>query len=228
MPRKIKLSMTVPAGAIAQVKIRLLGISPMIWRRLLVPASSTLQEFHGVMQAAMGWEGLHLYMFEIRALHYGSADLSVASPQVTLESFRFRTNAKITYVYDMMARWEHEIRIEDRIDADEGKRYPVCIGGQGTCPPEDCGGSEGYLACRDEAMGLSALEDIDTLAGLLKEIILDGKHGLLDDEDTRSALEDAVDRSRTRQQFLPGGFSRRKVNQRFLQAEHRRLMHQWY
>ena len=33
---------------IIQLKIRLLGISPMIWRRVLVPASISLRELHGV------------------------------------------------------------------------------------------------------------------------------------------------------------------------------------
>ncbi len=228
MPRKTKPQMTAPAGPILQVKIRLLGISPMIWRRVLVPASSTLQELHGVIQAAMGWEGVHLYEFQIRAVRYGSPDLCIEAPRVTLGSFRFRKNAKVSYVYDMVAWWKHEIRIEDRLDAEERKHYPVCIGGQRVCPPEDCGGPEGYLARRDEAMGLDALEDLDTMASLLEEIALEGKRELLDDEDTRWALEDAVERSRARQPFLADGFSRREVNQRFRQDEHRRLMHQWY
>jgi hypothetical protein len=29
----------------------------MIWRRVLVPVAWTLEELHGVIQAAMGWEG---------------------------------------------------------------------------------------------------------------------------------------------------------------------------
>jgi hypothetical protein len=33
MPRKPKASMSSPAGAILQLKIRLFDISPMIWRR---------------------------------------------------------------------------------------------------------------------------------------------------------------------------------------------------
>ncbi len=103
MPRNTKPTMTVPTGPIAQVKIRLLGISPMIWRRLLVPASCTLQQLHGIIQTSMGWEGMHLYVFQIRAVRYGSPDLSTESPQATLESFRFRRNAKIIYVYDMGA-----------------------------------------------------------------------------------------------------------------------------
>jgi len=34
--------------AILQVKVWLVGISPMVWRRVLVPATFTLCELHGV------------------------------------------------------------------------------------------------------------------------------------------------------------------------------------
>jgi hypothetical protein len=46
-------------------KIWLTGISPMVWRRVLVPTSFTLRELHGVIQVAMGWEGIHLYDFQL-------------------------------------------------------------------------------------------------------------------------------------------------------------------
>jgi hypothetical protein len=49
------------ADAILQIKVWLLDVSPMVWRRLLVPSSYTLRELHGVIQVAMGWEGVHLY-----------------------------------------------------------------------------------------------------------------------------------------------------------------------
>ena len=42
---------------------------------MLVPALYTLQELHGVIQAVIGWEGVHLYEFQIRAARYGSPDL---------------------------------------------------------------------------------------------------------------------------------------------------------
>ncbi len=60
---------------IYQLKIRLLGISPMIWRRVLVPASTTLRELHGILQVAMGWEGIHLFVVDIHAVRYGSFEL---------------------------------------------------------------------------------------------------------------------------------------------------------
>ena len=41
---------------IVQLKVRLLGIRPMIWRRVLAPASVSLRELHGILQVSMGWE----------------------------------------------------------------------------------------------------------------------------------------------------------------------------
>ena len=60
------------SNAIVQIKVWLIGKSPMVWRRVLVPASCTLRELHGVIQVAMGWEGLHLFQFLLRAARYGS------------------------------------------------------------------------------------------------------------------------------------------------------------
>ena len=37
------------AEAVLQIKVWLTGISPMVWRRVLVPASFTLRELHGVI-----------------------------------------------------------------------------------------------------------------------------------------------------------------------------------
>ena len=79
------LSSADPEG-IVQIKVWLLGISPMVWRRVLVPNTCTLRELHGTLQVAMGWEEIHLYQFCLRAARYGSWELSAASPEV--ESIR--------------------------------------------------------------------------------------------------------------------------------------------
>ena len=42
------------AEAVLQIKVWLIGISPMVWRRVLLPATFTLRELHGVIQVAMG------------------------------------------------------------------------------------------------------------------------------------------------------------------------------
>ena len=228
MPTKRSRSFTATSGSIFQLKVRLLGVSPMVWRRLLVPMSYTLHELHGVLQAAMGWEGLHLFELRVRGVGYGSFDLHLEDPKVPLESFGFRKNGKLAYIYDMGDWWEHEVRIEDRLEAVGGKRYPVCIDGAGTCPPEDCGGPEGYPARREEATGYDAMMDLSTMAEILQEVVLDGKPEALDDDERRWELEMAVEHSKAREPFLASGFSRREVNARFRNDEHRRLMHQWY
>ena len=118
-----------PPGAILQLKVRLLEFSPMMWRRVLVPESMSLRELHGVVQLAMGWEGIHLFEFAVRGVRYARPDLSGMSTDVALSDFRFRRNARFRYVYDMFCEWEHEIRVGERLAAEPGKRDPRCVGG---------------------------------------------------------------------------------------------------
>ena len=86
-------------AAILLVKFWLIGISPMVWRRVLVPTNFTLRELHGVIQVAMGWEGIHLYDFRLRAARYGSWEVAASSPDVTLAALRFRKGARFIYEY---------------------------------------------------------------------------------------------------------------------------------
>lgn len=209
-----------------QLKISLLGISPMIWRRILVCASTTLHELHGIIQAAMGWEGIHLFAFEIGAVQYGPFDLHVASADVSISQFDFRQNAKFSYTYDMGDNWAHEVRVEGFEAADPTKTYPICIGGSGACPPEECGGPEGYLARRDEANGYDVWQDLEALASFGQD--------LLDRHDTGQTLEGidldnleyVLDRMTAREPYQDTSFSRRDVNTQFRGGRHRDLMHQ--
>ena len=179
---------------IVQLKVRLLGISPMIWRRVLVPSSVTLRELHGILQVSMGWEGIHLYYFDIHAVHYGSFELSTQSPDIALSRFRFRERGRFPYLYDMGDYWEHEVRIENFLDRNPKKTYPVCTGGSGACPPKDCGGSAGYLEWRDEATGWNAWSDLDPgsgpgqalIAGFAADVLGGQGAGSLTDDDRES------------------------------------------
>ena len=110
---------------VVQLKARLLGISPMIWRRVLVPSSVSLNELHGILQVSMGWEGIYLYYFDIYAVHYGSFELSTESPDTALSRFRFREGGRFAYLYDMGDYWENEVRVEKFLDQNSKKTYPV-------------------------------------------------------------------------------------------------------
>lgn len=216
--------MDVPVEII-QLKVRLLGISPMIWRRVLVPSSTTLRELHGILQVAMGWEGIHLFLFDVYAVRYGSFELHAADPDVPLQQFGFRKNERFSYIYDMGDHWEHEIRVEE-INPPQKKSYPVCIGGSGACPPEDCGGPHGYLEHRDETESYDAWRDMDIMTGFLEDVVAADAPERQVSDFLNDDVEAAMERIAARKPFVEGKFSRGAVNKRFRTGEHRDLMRQ--
>ena len=135
-------------------------------------------------------------------------------------------HARAVWAYDMSCWWEHELRVEERLRAASGKRYPRCIGGAGACPPEDCGGPDAYHARRDEAMGLDAMDDLALVADAVERVLIGKDRSCLDDDDTRWRLERAVERLGSHARFLETTFSRGAVNRGLRAGDHRRLMHQ--
>ena len=210
-----------------QFKVWLMGVSPMIWRRLQVPPEMTLRELHGTLQVAMGWEGLHLYQFVLRAKRYGSWQLSAASPDVTLAELRLRRRARFVYEYDLNIPWRHELRLEDRVACEPRRSYPFCVQGHAPCPPEEVGGPEGYQVRREAWLSWEAMEDLSELAEMLKAVVLDGRHEFLDEE-RREAMRDLLDRMREREEWKGVPFSKKAVNARLRDGEHLALMHQQY
>ena len=41
--------------SVLQLRVSLRGVSPPVWRRLLIPEKITIAQLHHVMQFAMGW-----------------------------------------------------------------------------------------------------------------------------------------------------------------------------
>jgi Plasmid pRiA4b ORF-3-like protein len=200
----------------------------MVWRRVQVPANITLRELHGVIQVAMGWEGIHLYQFSLRATRFGSAELSASSPDVTLAALGLRQGAWFLYEYDLNIPWRHGVRIEEQLPAPPDTVCPACIGGNGACPPEDCHDPAAFMCGRVHAVSWEAMEDLGTMAEILEQVVIEHRAAVLDNEDTRWRLERAVDRTRARARAKGTAFSRRRVNERLGQGEYRELMHQHY
>lgn len=214
------------SGDIVQLKVRLRGISPMVWRRVLVPSSITLRELHGVLQVVMGWEGIHLYSFDIYAVQYGSFELAMADPRTALSSLDLRANDKFSYVYDMGDHWAHEVRVEEVCAAVPKKVYPVCIDGSGVCPPEDCGGPQGYLERRDEADGYDAWRDMGMMVEWLGEVAQTNDPNLTVRDVLTDDVEAMMHRVLAREPYQTGKFLRKVVNQAFRDGRHRDLMRQ--
>jgi hypothetical protein len=47
---------TPPIPSIYQLRVVLRGVSPLIWRRLLVRADTTIADLHATLQIAFGWD----------------------------------------------------------------------------------------------------------------------------------------------------------------------------
>ena len=74
-----------PGDPVYQVKITLMGVeNPLVWRRVLVPAAVRLDRLHEVIQAATGWQNVHLHAFTDGQTYYGVPDPDLG----------FRTNAR--------------------------------------------------------------------------------------------------------------------------------------
>ena len=58
---------------IYELYVELEDIEPLIWRRLLVPATIRLPELHDLLQLAMGWTNSHLHSFTIGKKTFGMA-----------------------------------------------------------------------------------------------------------------------------------------------------------
>jgi Plasmid pRiA4b ORF-3-like protein len=75
---------------------------------------------------------------------------------VTLADLRFRKGARLIYEYDLNIPWRHEVRIEDRLEREARKIYPVCTGGEG------CGYQESHPTWRKGMNGVSTGHAIRT------------------------------------------------------------------
>ena len=100
-----------PEPIIYQLKVVLLCISPMIWRRLLVCGESTITDLHYIIQISMGWSDDHLHQFRIHGKRYGVARIGGISfsddpDTVRLKDLGFRINERFIYEYDFTDGWQ--------------------------------------------------------------------------------------------------------------------------
>jgi Plasmid pRiA4b ORF-3-like protein len=55
------MSMPCIVPSVYHLRVVLQGISPLIWRRLLVRSDMSLAALHDTLQIALAWSGVHLY-----------------------------------------------------------------------------------------------------------------------------------------------------------------------
>lgn len=137
-----------------QLHIQLEQLSdPAVWRCVTVPSEFTFYQLHNIIQAAFGWEYNHPFEFQATT---PDGKLCIGDPSDRAESNAevksaeevqlgdlFKTAGySMVYVYDFESNWVHRIMLE-KIGPKLGTTAD-CLAGEGVCPPEDCGGVEGY------------------------------------------------------------------------------------
>jgi hypothetical protein len=136
-----------------QIKIELSDIKPPVWRRVVIPSDMLLSDFHKVIQTTMGWYNSHLHQFEKDDTFYlprikddwtwdemNNVDYKGRKVSGLLR----KVNDEIIYGYDFGDSWRHTILLEKITDNTRGRKTPLCLEGERSCPPEDCGGAWGY------------------------------------------------------------------------------------
>ena len=157
---------------IYQLRAVLRGISPLIWRRLLVRSDSTVTQLHEVLQIAFGWDDAHLNRFEIRGREYavyrdGGGMMGIDARSVRLDGLKLRRVERFVYEYDFGDSWIHDLRLEATLPINPRKICPICVAGKCSAPPEDCGGPSAFMANREYYVGVSRgapPEDFDDFA----------------------------------------------------------------
>lgn len=125
-----------------QLKVSMPDIEPVVWRRIHVYSHIPLSGLHAVIQAAMGWDGSHLYEFGCQWERYGSQHTPAQT--VTVAQVLPEVGSGAGYVYDFGDLWVHHITVEKIHRPAPNTHYPRCSAGRRACPPEDCGGASGY------------------------------------------------------------------------------------
>ena len=143
---------------IYQFKITMKDISPSIWRRIVVPGSYTFWDLHVAIQDVMGWTTSHLHSFRRTINRNNYVTIETPSEEFVddfgpeplperkekIANWFSKELKTFIYTYDFGDDWEHEIKLEKILPANEKIKYPLCLSGERACPPEDCGGAYGY------------------------------------------------------------------------------------
>ena len=133
-----------------QIRIWLIGIHPIIWRRFLFRSDQTFADLHQAIQIASDWSGDMLYRFKIGGATIGSPQTfgswTSDSAEITrLSDFIQREGQRFTYEYSIRDDWQIEVRVEKLLWLDSAKIYPCCTGGKRTAPLEQCGGADRFM-----------------------------------------------------------------------------------
>lgn len=142
-----------------QLHVELDGSLPVVWRTLIVPASSSVWDVNAFIAVAFGWgggaqaslvaDGVHYDDPGLFAEHAGEDDhVDARTPDAG--AVLGTEGATAAYTYD--GTWEVAVRTEAVLANDDSFPYPllpVCTAGHCANPPEAAGDLEGFESFLD-------------------------------------------------------------------------------
>ena len=144
------------------LKLSFENITPLIWRRIILPAGATFNRLHETIQNVTNFqstlESYHTFGVEID-------DYFITNNESILEEYKGKTyigktvkqpahikidaylekHVHFMYNYDFGDDWRILVELEEVVD-DYYFGFPTLLDGEGTAPPEDVGGPPGYEA----------------------------------------------------------------------------------
>jgi len=147
------------------IRVEILGLRPVIWRRLEVLSRLFLYQVATAIFIAFDWSGLHLWRFTIAGGSAPRRTLNFVSPEeayegdllsdeldaggVYIDELLAQPGDKAAMTYDYGDDWRLSLKLENVRPADEDW-WARCVGGKRQGPGEDCGGPDFYKPAADE------------------------------------------------------------------------------
>ncbi|MFE4542302.1 plasmid pRiA4b ORF-3 family protein [Arthrobacter sp. NPDC056727] len=149
---------------VLDVRVELVETDPLIWRRLELLGSLSLDRVHEALQTAFGWEDLHLHRFTdghpfmpLRPVngeypdppqwmprHWCEEPTDLAEEGCTLQELFTSGSGTAFYEYDFGDSWLHRLDLVSRRPARGVTPPALLVDGARRGPLEDCGGFPGY------------------------------------------------------------------------------------
>jgi pRiA4b ORF-3-like protein len=149
-----------PKSQPVTLRVELLEVAPLVWRRVLVSNQWTLAALHHYLQWIIGWRDTHAHEFQVGAgvvaperwIHEVGLDSDASAYRderrvsVAAVVTELHIGGELEYRYDMGDGWRHRIVIESTARSWEDGELPLpnCVAGENACPPDDVGGPHGY------------------------------------------------------------------------------------
>lgn len=143
---------------VLQLYLHVVACQPRIWRRLLVKESMWLSRLHDSIQVIFDWYDYQTHSFNLNNKRYGNPlkreDFLIEDDRdIKIADLKIENTPHFSYSYHFGTGWQVDIKLEEVLPVEKRRAYPLCIAGERSGPPEDCGGIEAFhdmLACIQE------------------------------------------------------------------------------